>query len=544
MVVLILAGLPVLLTVLGGAFGLPRNDDWSYSDLLWRWQEQGDLRLGGWESMTLVGQLLLAWPVASAFPRHVASLQLFTAGLGALGALAAYGALRRFLPTNRALLATGVTLISPLYAPVAVSFMTDVPAFAIQAICMWLGARALDESTSRRTAWFLAAVAVGLFGVTIREYAVVAPVAVVLVFGARAWGQRDQRSLLTAVAATCVSALFVLSFIGWRRTWADSLSLEPGAPGVADFGRSVTFTLVTMTFLVLPAIAFVPFRHLLRAMTRSRWAVVAVVSAAVVLVAGALTTWDWSPPLLGPYLDQRGALGNDILPGDRALLLPDPMLRALLVLVLAATILLAGLLVLTGFDMVGRATTWRDRCARFDPRTLAWALVAVTIVSLTAAGAVGLPIFDRYVLPAVPFAAGLVLAWRVSEIDLYERTAGSAARWLAVVAFFGLGVMWTVDAARFDATRWAAGERAVQLGYPPDRVDAGFEWRNVHRPPGQYPMSPAQRDGDACVRLTASDAELGPEWTPLFTTGQWHGAGGTDELTAWGSAAPGCPPLP
>jgi hypothetical protein len=531
-----------------GALGLARNDDWSYADLLWRWQESGDLRLAGWESMTLVGQLLLAWPVAQLFPRDVAALQWFTVVAGALGALAAYATLRHFLSTSRSLLATALTLLSPLYAPVAVSFMTDVPAFAVQAVCMWFGTRALDRERSR-PAWFAAAMAVGLFGVTIREYAVVAPIAVLAVFGVRAWARRERRPLAAAALAAGLSALFLATFIPWRRGWEASLSLQPSAPdGVGDaassFGRSITFTLVTLAFLALPAFVFVPLGELIRRMTSARWSLVATISASIVLLAGAVATWQWSPPLLGPYLDQRGALGNDILPGDRPLLLEGWLLFPLLVVTLAAAVLLVGILWLLAADTMDRGPTWRSRVSFLDARDLAWAFVVVTIISLTAAGSADLPIFDRYLLPAAPFAAGLVLAWRPDAVSLGAHTLAAGARWLAVGVFVALGVVWSVDAARFDATRWAAGERAVALGYPAARVDAGFEWRNVHRPDGSAPMSPSQPIEDPCVRLTASGADLGPGWVPLFTLDHWHGTAGEDPLTAWATAAPGCPALP
>jgi len=547
-VVLGLAALPLILTIPAGAFGVPRNDDWAYSDLLWRWEATGDLRLAGWESMTLVGQLLLAWPLAALLPRHVASLQVFTLVVGAVGALAAYATVRRFVSMGRAVLAVATTLVSPLYGPIAVSFMTDVPAFTAQAVCVWLGSRALSSRTTDWRGWFIGAMAVGVWGVTIREYAVVAPATVFVVVAARAWGRRDRDAFIISTVTGALAALFIAAFVAWRRTWEASLSLDPALPdGVGDaagsVGRSAAFTTITLAFLVLPAFAFVPVRRLVRDMTASRWSVVAVGSAVIVLVAGAVATWEWSPPLLGPYLDQRGALGNDILPGDRALILPEPLLFVVLAVTLLAAVGLVGLLALTAIETT-RAPTWRDRCATFDTRTMAWVLVVLTVLSLTAAGAMGLPIFDRYVLPAVPFAAALVLAWRPASVALTDRTPAGAARWLGVAAFFVLGAIWTVDAARFDATRWAAGDRAVQLGYPPDRVDTGFEWRNVHRLSGEPPMSPSQRDLDACVRLAAADADLGSSWTPLFTVGHWHGAAGTDSLTAWATDAPGCPPLP
>jgi len=541
---LVLVALAV--TVLGGAFGLARNDDWSYADLLWRWQDTGDLRLGGWESMTLLGQLLLAWPVAAAFPRNVASLQLFTLGMATIGAAAAYGALRRFLTPARALLGASVALMSPLFAPLALSFMTDVPAFAVQSVCVWLGAVALTTPPPRNARWFAPAMAVGLFGVTVREYAVVAPLAVLVVFGLQAWGRRDRRAQILSAVATILTVVFVAGFVAWRRSWARSLSLQPTMPesitdALSSFGRSALFTACTVAFLVLPVFLFVPVRALLRRLTAPRWGLVVVVSAVVVLVIGAIATWEWSPPLLGPYLDQHGALGNDILPGDRAFIAPAAFFRLALIATLVGTILLIGVLALDGADLVRRGRDWRARCAALDARTLAWMLVVGTVLSLTAAGVAGLPIFDRYVMPAVPFAAGALLAWQPRRQKITAPTAANAWRWAGVAAFLVVGLVFATDSARFDATRWQAGERAVELGYPADRVDAGFEWRNVHRPAGETPTSPSQPDPNACVRLAAPGADLGPESVALFTVDYWHGLAGRESLTAWAVPGTDCP---
>lgn len=539
----------LVVTSLGGAFGLARNDDWSYADLLWRWYDTGDLRLGGWESMTLLGQLLLAWPLAAAFPRNVASLQLFTLGMAAVGAAAAYGALRRFLTPARALLGAAVALMGPLFAPLALSFMTDIPAFAVQSVCVWLGAVALTTPPPRNARWFGAAMVVGLFGVTIREYAVVAPLAVLAVFCLQAWGRRDRHAQLASAIAAVGGAVFVAAFIGWRRSWARSLSLQPTMPtsitdALSAFGRSSLFTVCTLAFLVLPVFLFVPVRELLRRLTAARWGLVAVASALVVLVAGAVSTWEWSPPLLGPYLDQRGALGNDILPGNRELIAPTALFRIGLIATLVASILLVGVLVLEGFDVVRRGQDWRARCAALDAQSLAWMLVVGTVMSLTAAGVVGLPIFDRYVLPAVPFAAGVLLAWQPGRRSITARTTANAMRWIGVAVFLVVGVGFATDSARFDAARWDAGERAVELGYPADRVDAGFEWRNVHRPVGEAPTSPSQPDPDACVRLAAPNADLGPEAVWLFEVSYWHGLAGTEQLTAWAIPGTECPLVP
>src|SRR5690606_32572100 len=132
------------------------------------------------------------------------------------------------------------------------------------------------------------------------------------------------------------------------------------------------------------------------------------------------------------------------------------------VTVLAAVALVA-LLVLTAAQF-GPGGSWRARCASLEAHALVWVFVVLTIGSLTAAGFADLPIFDRYVLPAVPFAAGLVLAWRPRAAPVTSLASAGPLQWVAVAVFAALGLVWSIDAARFDATRWHAGEHAVQLG--------------------------------------------------------------------------------
>src|SRR5262245_39297314 len=107
--------LPIVVSAAFGAFELCRNDDWSWAELLWRWQDTGQLRLNGWPSMFLVGQLVLAWPVARLFPDNLAALELWTVALGVVAVLATYWTLRQLLSVGRATAATALALLSPLY---------------------------------------------------------------------------------------------------------------------------------------------------------------------------------------------------------------------------------------------------------------------------------------------------------------------------------------------------------------------------------------------------------------------------------------------
>ena len=81
--VLVVVGgvLPVLVAQHSGALGIPRSDDWSYLTSLFRWTDGGGLRFNGWVSMTLVGQLGLAAPVAIASGRSIVAVHVAAAAL-------------------------------------------------------------------------------------------------------------------------------------------------------------------------------------------------------------------------------------------------------------------------------------------------------------------------------------------------------------------------------------------------------------------------------------------------------------------------------
>jgi hypothetical protein len=264
--------------------------------------------------------------------------------------------------------------------------------------------------------------------------------------------------------------------------------------------------------------------------------------------------WTWSPPLLGPYLDQRGALGDDSLLGpSRPLLLPDLVLRGLLGVTLVATIALVVVVCSTAATLLARprppARSWRPALATLDVQAMTLLFVVASALGLVAVGTGNLPVFDRYALGLVPFAAGLVLAHRTASAPRGEAapeglTARRAVEVGAVVAFALMGLWWGGSSATFDGARWRAGERAVALGYPADRVDAGFEWRNVHRPEGSTPTAPAEHDAEACVRIESGgpgSGDVASGTHVLFTVDMGQPYARFGPLRAVATGAAGCP---
>jgi hypothetical protein len=165
-----------------------------------------------------------------------------------------------------------------------------------------------------------------------------------------------------------------------------------------------------------------------------------------------------------------------------------------------------------------------------------------SLLAIVAVGTTDLPIFDRYLLAAAPFAAALVLD--AAPRGFVVTRARRIGQWSAVGAFGLLGLVWTTDSAAFDAARWEAAEQVVDLGIPADRVDAGFEWRNTVRPPGHIVLAPSQPDPDACVvmEVRTNGSEVPPD--AIVATPWSNVLGQRGRIVGTPTGAPDCPALP
>ena len=190
--VLVVVGgvLPVLVAQRSGALGIPRSDDWSYLTSLFRWTDGGGLRFNGWVSMTLVGQLGLAAPVAIASGRSIVAVHVAAAAFGVVGLIAVHRIGLRLLPRRSLAMLLAVTVgVGPLWMALSPTFMTDVPTFTVQMLMAWAAVIGLTRREGR-VAWLVAAVALGLLGISIRQYAVVPLAATLLAFGVVAVRER------------------------------------------------------------------------------------------------------------------------------------------------------------------------------------------------------------------------------------------------------------------------------------------------------------------------------------------------------------------
>ena len=495
-------GLPVLLGTLSGSILIPHNDDPSMRRVALGLFENGRLELNGWTSMTLVGQIAFVQPFLWALAGGPWAFAAATICLSVVGIVASYQLVRRILSVPRATMAVLGVLLFPGFLLNTTSFMTDVPAWATSIACLALGAAALDRSGSARWRWLIASLVVGVFAFSIREFAIAAPVAVLVANWASEPSSRRPYWIAGAiVVAACVAIyLFAVHLPGQHEA---PLQLISDAT-IRGLRRGfATLALGLSPVLVLGAWSW-----------RRRWRLPEVVLGSAIglfvyrdAVIALVRSGSSSRLLVGNLLEMTGNLGIGELAGGRPVLYPTPAWQLLNTIALIAAV---GLCAMAG----GAAGAYlrRVRRGRRDGRGLrAFAVDVGSTKGLLAvfaalyAGAIfswGFVVimFDRYLwLLLLPLYA--LLLTRPDPADQAVATRDPAdpgarrpesrapAIWdrlaigLSVVLLAGLGATSLVllaNANAFEAARWRIGERAVALGIPAGTIDAGLEWVAFH----------------------------------------------------------------
>jgi hypothetical protein len=189
-------------------------------------------------------------------------------------------------------------------------------------------------------------------------------------------------------------------------------------------------------------------------------------------------------PFVGNYVARDGVLSEVVLAGNR----PDVVPRAVFELLVVLGSLAGMLIVLTAVPFVaGLPRRIRERDISIASPLIA--IMGLTVVGFAIAYSIatltGLPLYDRYGLPVLPLLAFLVLRSMQHEPALRHSVRPRQA-WagVAIAGIAMLGLVYTVDSASFDGTRWKVAEMAVDAGYTPTQVGGGFEWLGYHREHG------------------------------------------------------------
>ena len=476
--VLVAVVLPLVVGALAGALEIPRNDDWSYRRIAIDMARTGRLVLDGICAPIIIGQTLFTQPFLWLSGLQPWAFTVVGVIFAVGGILSAYALARQLLPAREAALAAALLALFPGYLAYATSFMSDVPALAAQFVCLALGALAIRRRPTH-IGLLLVSVAVGVFGFSIREFAVAAP-ASVLVAAVIAERRRPRIWGLVIAVAACCAAIYL-----WKLTLPGQLPpVDPGygAPG------AIRLAISTVAFVLSPAAIIAAIRW------HPHWKRIDVLIGAELgglLVAARLVEWraEGSMPwiILNNLASQYGAPAPNVLDGNRPLLFTDGVWMVVNCLALGATVFVFAI----GAGIAGahlrRTRSLSVLLERLGSSAVILLLFALAVgVGLTVF-ALSRPIHDRYFWPLIPPVAALYLyvpgnlepsGTGVPSTRLAKFLVGSAAVFggvLAVISF-----IFMVNANAFDAARWRAGEELVRFGIPADEIDAGYEWMGFH----------------------------------------------------------------
>jgi hypothetical protein len=536
-VALLCIGPAWLAAALSGNLVIPHNDAWAYSREAVTFARTGVIHLLNWGNMTLVGQLVMLGPLG----RFLFAQQTAVAVLAVLFLYCSYELISPSVTTRAGLLAIAVLAVWPGFLSMATSFMTDVPSLAAMLAALLAGRVALQRDSRQ---WFVLALLLSFWAVSIREQAVAAPLAFLL-YALPTSRRRERVDLKVLIVGAACLAVPALVMLHWRSGLAGannpvvSFSLMP-------FIRD-SWSVLKLCYFTL-AIPLAPLALL--TMRPRNWRLGSWLTAAVILAGGLYLNVSHLGYVLGNYINPGGEY-QPVLPGGLRTVISGNWWSLLI------------LLGPIGGAVMG--ATLVERWRAIDP-----VLGLFTIFSaagLVGIGGMGLTTFDRYLLPLVPGVLAILLSPSVRS-----RATGDRPRWQALLlgaestmryaaaAATGCLVLvvslaLTSNAFSFDAARWNFGERFVKQGIATERVDAGLEWMGWHSANGIQVMAAPQpwnfgwqapfTNEPSCIVINSS-----PLQPANPTQAKWKLAGvytyrsyllvGTSHLYAYSSSQPGC----
>jgi len=554
-------GLPVILGLVAGALDIPHNDDFDYRQVALGLWSTGTLEMRGFSVMSLIGQILFVQPFLWLSGGAPWAFAAATGVLTVAGLVSAYVLIRRVLDTGRTALALLAAVFVPGFVVNTTSFMTDLPAFASAFVCLALGVAAIRPDGTISWRLLIASLAAGCFGVSIRESALAAPMAVIVVAAVA-----DRRGQYRVIAAGI--ALLVISLV------IHQLAAGIAGQGSARFDPGPGLQRLRLAFQTL-ALCLSPALVVAIAWWRSRWRVADVLPG---LIAGLAIAWPsvnalartgrLPPMLIGNLFTSIGPDGGGALGGGRPGLYPIEVWTGVQVAAFVATVFLPG--VTTGIIgstiRHGGLTLVRIRGWSRSPASVLVAFALFTAVGLALYGW-AFTMFDRYLWPLILVGSALLLIRpaSVAEPTAEPEEVGTPepprrlrpAPWLAGALLAGLGglsLMHLLASNAFSAGRWTFGERALAMGIPAGHVDAGMEWVGYYAtgdarvywvaPKGQMWYTGWWPSFRQCAVVTSSQITR-PGYEIVFADPsayhQYQLAGPAMPLFLYRVNAPGCP---
>ncbi len=185
------------------------NDDWSYVQSARVLAQTGHIVYNGWAAPMLGWQLFLGALFVKLFGPSFTSIRASTLLVALLTAFLTHRTLvRAGVNSRNATVGTLALVLSPLFLPLAVSFMTDIGGLFCVVVCLYACLRALQAQSDRAVlAWLAFAALSNALGGTVRQ---IAWLGVLVMFPCAVWLLRRRRT--SCCSASCFTSSPSLRF--------------------------------------------------------------------------------------------------------------------------------------------------------------------------------------------------------------------------------------------------------------------------------------------------------------------------------------------
>ncbi len=449
-------------------------DDFSYAKTTLDLVKTGHLIYNGWATAMLGWQVYWGALIIKLFGFSFLALHLSTLPFAMGSAVLLFSICQRVgLDKSNSTICALTLVLSPVYIPVAASFMTDVPAEFWILVCLYSCIRAVTADGVRSAvAWLILCTLVSLMAGTGRQTAWLG--ALVMVPSA-AWLLRSYKSIPRIAAALWVlSFAVVLLCIRWfeQQPYSVPEHLTGDHESIVALSHNMAFFVFTTLLFSLPALA--GYLPILRRNWRKQLPPLLLLLAAL-LYAGVVRGRNVFAPWLMGMVMPMGVDGNYDILGSKPVVLHTAV-RAIITIFLAAVVYSAVsfLFIRVGPASVrskgGGSLPWTPLMWLLGPFTLAY--LALMLPRAASQSVLGVAIFDRYTIPLIPVVAIVALRFYQEQI----RPGASIFAVLTLGAFSLFAVAYTHDYFAMERAVVAASSSLVDAGIPRTAIQASFEY--------------------------------------------------------------------
>jgi hypothetical protein len=479
------------------------NDDWSYTKTALDLAQTGQLRYNGWAAAMVGAQAYWGALFIKLFGFSFLTTRMSTAPLAAGCALLLYALHRRTgLSGHLSIFGTLTVTLSPVFIPHAASFMTEVPGMFLFLLSVFGYVRAVEPRDLRNQdgstggigainyKWLVAATIAGLLAGSVRQAFWVLPVLapLYLIIG-RQSNPSNRRTVILLFLLSLLSLALAVSAGRWfyaqpyaiHERVTDAFHILRHGKVAPLLLRPILNAWLTLAALSLPVLLAVSFASR-RIFASYRWSL-AFAGACILMAAIATFQKVWfDPHWIFPWLPNTFTMtpyltgSTPIPPIDVRATLSWPFWKGFSVLLMilaftAGALALLGLLWPPGIKLRALA-----RFRQTSPPLVLFGLFAAGYIPLLVLKSLvpgGAGLFDRYLLPLVPFATFVGLRIYAAQT---AKTRPPFLAWAALILAAYYGIAQTHDYFALLRGRFELTKALEAHGIPRTKIMGGFEY--------------------------------------------------------------------